>query len=89
MSKRWYVVHAYSGYEKRVAASIMEQVELLGMQDDFGEILVPTESIVEHTLHTGPLLHSSHTHTCSHIHTRMHTHTHTPAHTGASGRRRC
>ncbi|ATX78250.1 MAG: transcription termination/antitermination protein NusG [Reinekea forsetii] len=47
MSKRWYVVHAYSGYEKRVAASIMEQVELLGMQDDFGEILVPTESIVE------------------------------------------
>jgi transcriptional antiterminator NusG len=47
MSKRWYVVHAYSGYEKRVAASIKEQVELLGMQDDFGEILVPTESIVE------------------------------------------
>lgn len=47
MSKRWFVVHAYSGYEKRVAASLQEQVELKGMQDRFGEILVPTESVVE------------------------------------------
>lgn len=47
MSKRWYVVHAYSGFEKRVASSLMEQVELHGMQDRFGEILVPTESVVE------------------------------------------
>jgi transcriptional antiterminator NusG len=47
MSKRWYVVHAYSGYEKRVAGSLKEQVELQGMQDMFGEILVPTESVVE------------------------------------------
>lgn len=47
MSKRWYVVHAYSGYEKRVANSLVEQVELHGMQDLFGEILVPTESVVE------------------------------------------
>lgn len=47
MSKRWYVVHAYSGYEKRVASSLAEQVELQGMQDLFGEILVPTESVVE------------------------------------------
>ncbi len=47
MSKRWYVVHAYSGYEKRVASSLIEQVELHGMQDQFGEILVPTESVVE------------------------------------------
>jgi transcriptional antiterminator NusG len=47
MSKRWYVVHAYSGYEKRVAASLQEQIELKGMQDKFGEILVPTESVVE------------------------------------------
>jgi transcriptional antiterminator NusG len=47
MSKRWYVVHAYSGYEKRVANSLKEQVELHGMQDQFGEILVPTESVVE------------------------------------------
>lgn len=47
MSKRWYVVHAYSGFEKRVASSLQEQVELRGMQDRFGEILVPTESVVE------------------------------------------
>jgi transcriptional antiterminator NusG len=44
---RWYVVHAYSGYEKRVMAALIEQVELQGMQDLFGEILVPTESVVE------------------------------------------
>lgn len=44
---RWYVVHAYSGYEKRVANALKEQVELKGMQDKFGEILVPTESVVE------------------------------------------
>jgi len=47
VSKRWYVVHAYSGYEKRVASSLQEQVELHGMQDRFGDILVPTESVVE------------------------------------------
>jgi len=47
MAKRWYVVHAYSGYEKKVAAALKERVELLGMQDLFGEILVPTEEVVE------------------------------------------
>ena len=47
MSKRWYVVHAYSGYEKKVALALQERVELLGMQDSFGEILVPTEEVVE------------------------------------------
>jgi len=47
MAKRWFVVHAYSGFEKRVAASLQEQVELKGMQEKFGEILVPTESVVE------------------------------------------
>ncbi len=47
MSKRWYVVHAYSGFEKRVAESLKERVERLSMQDQFGEILVPTEEVVE------------------------------------------
>lgn len=47
MAKRWYVVHAYSGYEKRVANALKEQIEIKGMQDLFGEILVPTESVVE------------------------------------------
>lgn len=47
MSKRWYVVHAYSGFEKKVAAGIMERVERMGMQDKFGQILVPTEEVIE------------------------------------------
>ncbi len=47
MAKRWYVVHAYSGFEKKVATSLKERVELYGMQDFFGDILVPTEEVVE------------------------------------------
>ncbi|MCG8610791.1 MAG: transcription termination/antitermination protein NusG [Pseudomonadales bacterium] len=47
MAKRWYVVHAYSGYEKHVMRSLKEQVALKGMEDKFGEILVPTEEVVE------------------------------------------
>ncbi len=47
MAKRWYVVHAYSGYEKRVMQSLKERIELEGMQDAFGDILVPTEEVVE------------------------------------------
>jgi transcriptional antiterminator NusG len=47
VSKRWYVVHAYSGYEKHVMRSLNERVKLAGMEDVFGEILVPTEEVVE------------------------------------------
>ena len=47
MSKRWYVVHAYSGYEKKVASSLKERVALHSMEEKFGEILVPTEEVVE------------------------------------------
>ncbi|MCV6610343.1 MAG: transcription termination/antitermination protein NusG [Amphritea sp.] len=47
MAMRWYVVHAYSGYEKRVMNSLKERVELYNMQDAFGDILVPTEEVVE------------------------------------------
>ncbi|MGS2724330.1 transcription termination/antitermination protein NusG [Porticoccus sp. GXU_MW_L64] len=47
MAKRWYVVHAYSGYEKKVAGSLKERIELHGMQEQFGEVLVPTEEVVE------------------------------------------
>lgn len=47
MAKRWYVVHAYSGFEKKVATSLKERIELHGMQDMFGEVLVPTEEVVE------------------------------------------
>ena len=47
MSKRWYVVHAYSGYEKKVASSLRDRIALAGMEDRFGDILVPTEEVVE------------------------------------------
>lgn len=47
MAKRWYVVHAYSGYEKKVAAALKERIERHDMQDVFGEVLVPTEEVVE------------------------------------------
>lgn len=47
MSKRWYVVHAYSGFEKKVRQSLLDRVQLAGMQDLFGDILVPTEEVVE------------------------------------------
>ncbi len=47
MSKRWYVVHAYSGYEKKVALALKERIELAGMGEQFGEVLVPTEEVIE------------------------------------------
>ena len=47
MSKRWYVVHAYSGMEKSVARALQERVDRSGMADKFGRILVPTEEVVE------------------------------------------
>ena len=47
MQKKWYVVHAYSGFEKNVARALKERVELAGQKDYFGEILVPTEDVVE------------------------------------------
>ncbi len=47
MSKRWYVVHAYSGYEKKVANALLERIERHGMQEKFGQVLVPTEEVVE------------------------------------------
>ncbi|MET0088573.1 MAG: transcription termination/antitermination protein NusG [Candidatus Thiodiazotropha sp.] len=47
MAMRWYVVHAYSGFESQVQRSLKERVERYDMQDKFGEILVPTEEVVE------------------------------------------
>ncbi|RJX33998.1 MAG: transcription termination/antitermination protein NusG [Oxalobacter sp.] len=46
-NKRWYVVHAYSGMEKSVRRALLERVERAGMQDKFGQILVPTEEVIE------------------------------------------
>ncbi|MEC8819382.1 MAG: transcription termination/antitermination protein NusG [Pseudomonadota bacterium] len=47
MNKSWYVVHAFSGYEKQVMRALLERIELSGLQDCFGEILVPSEEVVE------------------------------------------
>ncbi len=47
MTKRWYVVHAYSGFEKQVKRSLEDRIARAGMQEHFGEVLVPTEEVVE------------------------------------------
>ena len=47
MSKKWYVVHAYSNFEHKVCKALEERIERLGMQEYFGELLVPTETVIE------------------------------------------
>ena len=47
MTKRWYVVHAYSGFEKSVQRALLDRIKRTGMQDKFGQILVPVEEVVE------------------------------------------
>lgn len=47
MALRWYVVHAYSGFENQVKRSLEDRVKRSGLQDKFGDILVPTEEVVE------------------------------------------
>ena len=45
--KRWYVVHAYSGFEKSVAQALRDRIVRDEMQEKFGDVLVPTEEVVE------------------------------------------
>ncbi|MDE1959481.1 MAG: transcription termination/antitermination protein NusG [Xanthomonadaceae bacterium] len=47
MAKRWYVVHAYSGFENQVKRSLEERIRRAGMEARFGEVLVPTEEVLE------------------------------------------
>jgi transcriptional antiterminator NusG len=47
MALRWYVVHAYSNFEHKVAEGMKERVKMLGLEHKFGDILVPTEQVVE------------------------------------------
>ena len=47
MAKRWYIVHAYSNFENKVAQSIRDQADQRNLADHFDEVLVPTEKVVE------------------------------------------
>ncbi len=47
MALKWYVVHTYSGYENKVKAALEERISLSGLFEKFGEVLVPTEEVVE------------------------------------------
>jgi transcriptional antiterminator NusG len=47
MSKQWYVLHAFANYEKKVKAALQERIELSGFKERFGQILVPSEEVVE------------------------------------------
>ena len=45
--KQWYIVHTYSGFEKKVAESLQQRVQAYGLQEEVGEVLIPTEDVVE------------------------------------------
>jgi len=47
LAKHWYIVHTYSGFEKKVAESLQQRVQAYGLQEDIGEVLIPTEDVVE------------------------------------------
>src|SRR5581483_11158317 len=46
-TKNWYIVHTYSGFENKVKESLLERVKAYGLQDEIGDVLIPTEDIVE------------------------------------------
>jgi len=47
MPKNWYIIHSYSGFEKKVAETLRSRVEAAGLSDQFGEIMIPTEDVIE------------------------------------------
>ena len=47
MAKDWYIIHTYSGFERKVAATLQSQIEAEGLSDHFGQIMVPTEDVIE------------------------------------------
>jgi transcriptional antiterminator NusG len=46
-TKQWYIVHTYSGFEKKVSESLKQRVQAYGIQDEVGDVLIPTEDVVE------------------------------------------
>ena len=47
MAKRWYIVHVYSGFEKKVAQAIREQAIIKDLDEEFEDVMVPSEEVVE------------------------------------------
>jgi len=47
MAKQWYIIHTYSGFEKKVKESLESRVVAFGLQDKFGQMMIPTEDVVE------------------------------------------
>jgi transcriptional antiterminator NusG len=47
MAKNWYIIHTYSGFEKKVAETLRSRTEAAGLQQRFGEVMVPTEDVIE------------------------------------------
>ena len=47
MSKRWYMIHAYSGFENQIKRSLEERIKREAMEERFGEVLVPTEEVMQ------------------------------------------
>ncbi len=47
MSKQWYIVHTYSGHERKAMRSLLDRAKTMGMEDKFDEILIPEETVVE------------------------------------------
>jgi transcriptional antiterminator NusG len=45
--KKWYIIHTYSGFERKVAESLMSRVQVYALEDEIGQILIPTEDVVE------------------------------------------
>lgn len=46
-NKNWYVIHTYAGFEGRVKASLMERANQMGLTEQLGQVLVPTEDVIE------------------------------------------
>ena len=47
MAKNWYIIHSYSGFERKVAETLRSRVDAAGLSEQFGEIMIPTEDVIE------------------------------------------
>ena len=47
MAKNWYIIHTYSGFEKKVAETLKSRIEAAGLKEQFGEVMIPTEDVIE------------------------------------------